>query len=34
MHECQKVNSGGYSLFIAQSEHAYLKSAIYLFGKY
>ena len=31
-HECQKVNSGGYLLFIVQSERAL--SAIYLFGKY
>ena len=31
-HECQKVNNGGYLLFIVQSERA--QSDIYLFGKY
>ena len=30
--DCKKVNSGGYLLFIAQSERA--ESAIYLLGKY
>ena len=32
MYECWKVDSGGYLLFMVQSERA--KSAIYLFGKY